>query len=337
MNSALSTQHSALGIWLIRLLLAALLAFGSEVLLWTNPTGRPVLEWLFLIPGYIALSAILLDFIPRYRANDIFGLLVLAGIYGLGASLLLNPQSMLADMPRTLVTRVMGAHAQLAAQMLLLLRLVTGGERREVQRWLLVGCGVVGLAWGIWVRWWPVLDGGAQEAVPLTTMLALGGASLALLIGLLAYTARRTDGLTPDSLRLARTEWGVVSLTLLALFGVRMFQSVFDGGTAVIIGLLLTLCWAILWFRGRSKGRTLLDGHLPIRLIPTGWLVAAIALFVGVSIFAYNLPLIQLGEINQQTLIGLGFTAYGLAWLPTVSLRLGLQAYLRQIEASRQV
>jgi hypothetical protein len=47
------------------------------------------------------------------------------------------------------------------------------------------------------------------------------------------------------------------------------------------------------------------------------------------------LPAIQLGTLTPFTLIGLGFTAYGLAWLPTVSVYLGFSTYLRQIEARR--
>src|SRR5258708_776960 len=92
------------------ILLALLLMFGSEILVWTNPAGRPILEWLLLIPGYVALSAVLLDFTVRYRIRDLFGVLLLAGIYSLSSALILNPASTLTDLPRTLVTRVMGAH-----------------------------------------------------------------------------------------------------------------------------------------------------------------------------------------------------------------------------------
>src|SRR5512134_3791736 len=110
----------------LRLLLAALLAYGSEVLVWTNPPGRPLLEWLLFAPGYLVLASILLDFVVRYRVRDLFGVLILAGFYSLSAALLLNPESMLIDMPRTLVTRVMGAHGLLAAEMIGLFLALTG-------------------------------------------------------------------------------------------------------------------------------------------------------------------------------------------------------------------
>ena len=98
------------------ILLALVLLFGSEILVWTNPTGRPIWEWLLLIPGYLALSAILLDFGIRYRVRDVFGVLMLTGIYSLASALVLNPASTLNDLPRTLFTRVMGSHALIALE-----------------------------------------------------------------------------------------------------------------------------------------------------------------------------------------------------------------------------
>ncbi len=68
----------------VYILLALLLMFGSEILVWTNPPGRPLLQWLLLIPGYLALSAVLLDFTVRYRVRDVFGALLLTGVYSLG-------------------------------------------------------------------------------------------------------------------------------------------------------------------------------------------------------------------------------------------------------------
>ncbi|MBC7814832.1 MAG: hypothetical protein H7175_26985, partial [Burkholderiales bacterium] len=65
--------------WLTRLSLAVLLAFGSDVLVWTNPTGRPILEWALLLVGYLGLSAVLLDVLVRYSVRDIFGVMLLAG------------------------------------------------------------------------------------------------------------------------------------------------------------------------------------------------------------------------------------------------------------------
>jgi hypothetical protein len=86
-----------------------------------------------------------------------------------------------------------------------------------------------------------------------------------------------------------------------------------------------------LWFRGRKRGDTLLDHHLPIRPLGLPYALIAAVIFLAVGIFAYNLPEIRFGAVTPFVLIGLGFTSYGLAWLPTVSLVLGVQGYLRQL------
>lgn len=311
------------------LLLAALLAFGSEVLFWNNPTERTLLEWLLLVPGYLALSALLLDFTVRYRPRDLFGGLVLAGIYSLSAALVLNPASMLLDLPRTLITRVMGAHAFLAAEMIGLFLALTGGK---IRRSLVIGCLAVGAAWGMWVRWWPA-DNGLPDA-PVMTMLAYGVGGLLIIFGLLALAAR-DQSLTQEDLRLPPRQMLIVAVVLAALFALRLLQGSIDGGALIVIVLLLVLSWAILWFRGRTKGRTLLDEHIPVQIPPRLALLISAVVFLGVGVFAYNLPHVQLGEVSQLTIIALGFTGYGLAWLPTVSLVLGIQAYIRQVQSTK--
>jgi hypothetical protein len=317
--------------WLPRLLLAALLAFGSEVLVWTNPPGRPLVEWLLLIPGYLALSAIILDLLVRYRVNDLFGALVLTGIYALAASLILNPQSTLTDMPRTLMTRIMGAHGLLGAEMLGLFLTLTAG-RRAPRGLLLAGCAVVGLAWGIWTRWYPTLNDPTYAPATLPLILAYGGVMIAFILTILALNVRYTIGVTVDDMRLSRAAWGAVSLVLLALFVIRTVQGALQFGNVLLIAGLLLLCWGILYFRGRAKGRTLLDNRLPVQPPSVGLLLAALAVFLIATVTAFNLPLIEAGGVNSFSFIGLGFLAYGLAWLPTVSLVLGIQAYLRQID-----
>lgn len=345
------------------ILLALLLAFGSEILVWTNPSGRPFLEWLLLIPGYLVLSAILLDFIVRYRVRDLFGALLLTGIYALAGALILNPASTLNDMPRTLVTRIMGAHALIAAEMIGLFLVLTGGSS-QARRNLLIGCAVVGLAWGIWVKNWPQEEG--YGAVSLPTMLAFGVGGLALIavylyvvLPRLQSTKFRTSPPSPlsvysegeispmilgDKIRfpnasddrlniflLTQRDWMVIIGVLAVLLIVRLLQGQVIGAGLILCPLLMVLCWGIIWFRERKRGDTLLDQHLPIRPLALPYMLLAAALFLGVGIFAYNLSDIKIGTITPFTLIGLGFTAYGLAWLPTVSLVLGVQGYLRQL------
>lgn len=325
------------------LLLALLLMFGSEILVWTNPVGRPIWEWLLLIPGYLALSAVLLDFIVRYRIRDIFGALLLTGIYSLSAALILNPSSTLNDLPRTLVTRVMGGHALIAAEMIGLYLVLTGGGGQS-RRNLWIGCVIVGMAWGIWVKNWPLDEG--FGAVSLPVMLAFGVGGIALIVvylyGVLPRISVLTTAITNSEpndplsiLLLNRRGWLIMAAVLGVLLAVRLLQGQLSNIGLLLCPVLLVLCWGILWFRGRKRGDTLLDGRVPVRPLGLSNFLVAAVLFLGVAILAYNLPDVKFGTLTPFTLIGLGFTAYGLAWLPTVSLVLGVQGYLRQLATRR--
>ncbi len=134
------------GRWMLRGFVAALFLLVSEIVLWNRPGDRSPLEWLLLVLAYLALAALIVDLALRYRVHDLFSLLALAGVYSLTNSLLVNPQTALVDVPRTWVTRVLGAHSLLGLGVLLLLI--------RPQR-LLPVAGLVGLLWGLWLRWLP--------------------------------------------------------------------------------------------------------------------------------------------------------------------------------------
>ena len=69
--------------WGTRLSFAALLLVFSEWIVWQTPTDYNVLEWAGIAAIYLALAAITLDLIERFQVNEMFSLLVLAGLYGL--------------------------------------------------------------------------------------------------------------------------------------------------------------------------------------------------------------------------------------------------------------
>ncbi len=325
LDSALSTQHSVLPVWSLRCLLAACLLFGSEILLWTNPPGRTIADWLLLVPGYIALAALLLDLILRYRIRDLIGTMLLSGVYGLLASLLLNPQTTLIDLALTLVTRVMGGHALLGLEMIGLFLALTGGTHRA-RYLLLAGSGVVGLAWGMWVRWFPVLDERPYGEASLATMLAYGAAGVIVIALARTIAVRQAAQLSPEQVRISRREWSVLLILLLALFIVRVAQGALDTASLIAIPALVALCVVILWFRKSDKPGTLLDQRIPLRPLPLAWLFIAAAFLFFMGILAYNLPFIVIANVNQLTFIILGFTAYGMGWLPLVSMILGVRA-----------
>lgn len=321
--------------WLVRLLLAALLAYGSEILLWTNPPGRALLDIALLIPGYLVLSTLLLDIAVRYRLRDLWGLMLLAGVYGLLAGALLNPQTTLIDLPRTLVTRVMGAHTLLGLEMIGLFLALTNGQSALLRRLLLIGGAIVGLAWGIWVRWSAAGVEVTYSDVALQTMLVYG--AFGLLICLLLYTITRAFAaqVTADDLMLSVPGFAVLVLALAVLLFVRIVQDSESLLGLALTGILLGFCLTILWFRRNRKFPPLLDNHLPLKPLSLVWIGIGALIFFAAGVFAYDAPLIGTPTINQLAGVVLGFTLYGVGWLPTVSAVLGVRAYTRQVATQK--
>jgi hypothetical protein len=319
--------NSKTAVWSLRVLMAAALFFGSEILLWTDPAGRAPVEGLLIVPAYLMTGAVLLDLIARYRVRDLFGIMTIAGIYGLINGLLINPDTTLFDIPRTLVTRVTGAHTLLGLEMLLLFLALTGGNRRHARWLLLISAGVIGLAWGTWVRWSPLQTGVVYDAVALPVMLGIGIAGIFLIL----LTARVSQ--TPANILLNGREWGLVAFLSSALLLFRIAQGFVSLPALVLVVVILALCFAMLWFRRGTKLQPLIMPHMEVHPLPLVWIILAVAIFLWTGVFAYHLPLIGTVEFNQLTFIVYGFTLYGLGWLPAVSALLGLRAYMRQIQA----
>ncbi|NWF69394.1 MAG: hypothetical protein HXY40_09935 [Chloroflexi bacterium] len=330
--SVQSAENSSprLALWLLRLLLAALLIFASEVLLWTNILSRPPEEWLLRLIGYIALAALLLDLAERYRIREIYDVLPLTGIYGLCAGLLLHPQMALADFPRTLMTRVMGGHTLLAAEMFGLFLVLTGANNLRYRRLLLGFSLWLGFYWGIWMRWSPLLTDLSETPIDLLSSFLYAGVVLGAALILYIALLRRSAGLAPPQLRLSPAGLGITLILLLGLFIVRLWQNVLPLYVLPAFGILIVLCYAILWFRRPDRGRTLLDEHLPPRTPGWRWLVGASICFSGASIFSYNLPLVELFGFNQLSVMEWAFAAGGLLWLPAVAAVLSVRAIDRQ-------
>ncbi len=315
----------------LRLLMAVLLGFGSEILLWPNPLERAPLDWLLLLAGTGLLAVMMLDLLARYQVHDLFGVMVVAGVYGLLMGMVVNPQFALVDVPRTFLTRVMGMYSLMGMEMVGLLVALTSGGR--FYRGLLTGTVIVSVAWGIWVRWFPVLNEPPSPVVGLPTMLLAGAVGLAL-VGLTVYMAR-SSGVPVHDLQLSRRGWVLVAGGLIVLLILQLSQGRLPWEWLLVAGLLLAGCWLILWFRQRDRSMILLEACMPAQPLSTGQWARVIALFTVLAVTAYNIPLIEIEAVNQQVLIALGFTAYGLAWLPTVALVLGARTYIHQIQTRR--
>lgn len=303
-----------------RLLLAALLLCGSEIVLWTNPPARPFGDWLILTPTYALLSALLLDLAARFRVRDLYGLMALAGLYGLLNALLINPDSALIDMPRTLFTRALGAHALIG---LLALALYGYGGRWRLSL-TVIGAAITGVLWGHWARWSPLeFYGGDESSLP--TLALYGGFSLALIAAALAlYGLRDRDA---RDLRLAPVLLAIVGAALLALGLLRAARGMIDATSALIVAMLAAFCLAILWFQRRKKGAALLDSPAPPPL--RRFVMLALAFAIG-AVPGWT---IARGTPDLLGVIAALFAAYGLVWLPALSLTLGMRAFIRQARA----
>lgn len=314
--------------WRIRLLLAALLLFGSEILLWTVPTDRNFLDWIPLVIGYIALASLLLELATRFRVRNVFGLLALAGIYGLLNGLLLNPESTLTDVPRTLFTRVTGAHTLVGLLMLwLFLQMVT--PRQPTMRESLITGTVVGIGWGTWARWSPTLLRPDANDTPLPTLLLIT-LDVVIVMGILLFM-RRND--KASELSLLPIEWIGVLVVLSGLLLARGLSDQIDTLSLVIVAVLVVLCLSLLWFQKREKGETLLDG-IGTNPPPFYLLGSTLAAFLISGILSYGLPRGE-GEQDPVFIVTALFTAFGLTWLPGVCLALGAQAVGRLVRAGK--
>jgi hypothetical protein len=304
--------------WLNRLWLAGLFFFGSEIVLWTN-IQRAWVEWLMIGGGYLALAALTLEMAAFFRARSVFEAMALAGIVGLANGLLINPSTALVDLPRTLVTRAMGGHALLALAMVGVFTLIAGARRNWTGLGALGAAGL-GLFWGLWARWSPT-ELAAQPETPLAVMLGVGGLTLLLLTALARWLP------TAPIPRLSRLDWTLCLGMLLALLIVRLLNGQIDSFALIAVPLLIVYCLAVLYFRQRKKAGSFMDtGARPPAWT---WLGLISAIFLGAGALGYHLPRqTEWGDLLAS--VAVVFTAYGLIWLPCMSLVLGAQAFSRQ-------
>jgi hypothetical protein len=301
--------------WIFRALLANLLLFASEILLWTNPPGRTPNDWLVLILAYLALAALLLDFAERYRIRDVYGLLALAGVYGLLNGLILNPQTALADVPLTWATRVMGAHTLVGFGMLVLLLSLNTKHRGRV--W--IAAALVGLLWGVWVRWLPTFTDIAADLVPLSTFLI--AAVIALLPVIVLAWLVKGRAAQPD-LKLRLIEWLIVLAVLIGLYILRL--PLIDQLSLIVLGVLAGFCWLLLWFEKRESGAMLLDSALPLPSSTPLILLISSVIALAAGAIGYHLEFAETGPLDAMISL---FAAFGLVWLPTLSLVIGVRSY----------
>jgi hypothetical protein len=318
--------------WLLRLLLAGLLLFGSEVLLWTNLLERTPLDWLLAIVGYVALATLVLDLAVRYRVRDLYDAMALMAIYGLCAGLFVNPEVAQLEFPRTFVTRMLGGYTLLGLQMFGLFLVLTSGENLRYSR-LLVGFSLwLGFYWGIWMRWAPPLVGLFSEVDPEVMLISVSILAGQVLVLYCALRRMRTAAAVATSnLRLSPIAWGILLVVLLILFMVRTTQEAMKTDVLFASLIALVACMVVLWFRRTERGSILLDSHIPPDFLSWRWILTSAVAFVVMAMLGYNLPLFNIAGYNQFAIMEIGFMAVGFGWLPTIAIRIGVRALDRQM------
>lgn len=327
-------REEVIGAWLLRCLLAALLFFGMEVLFWTQLHTYTALDWGVRLVGYALLSIAVLDVLVRYRCRDIYdGMTVYAGA-GLLVGLLVAPQIAYAQLPVTLITRTLGGYTVLGFYTFGLFLMLLNSQQRRYRLYTLGFALWLGLFWGIWTRWMPTL-GTLFDDVASTTFIGAASLSVTVVLVVYALLVRHTarTPLSLEALKLSRIGWLLLLLGFIGLFMVQALQGTLSTGMILITLALLTLCWAVLWFRRSERPRILLERHLPLTPLPLVWLLATIAAFAGGTALGYALPLGGVGQYHQLWLMQIFLGIAGAGWLPliaTISAARAMDTQLRR-------
>ncbi|MDX2137926.1 MAG: hypothetical protein SF123_07500 [Chloroflexota bacterium] len=315
--------------WLSRIAFAALLAFGSEIVLWNTPQRRSALDVLLLIAGYLAVATLVLDFVVRYSLRSFFGVLLLGGIYGLVNALTLNPHTMLVDGAPNVAARALGGHTLNGIAIFAFVFWIAGYGRGW---WTMPAAVIAGIVCGL------LTD--APFSMPDTSghiFALMVGTVVTLSLGNLVLRAVLRTSVEPgwvESLRLGDIE---ITLVVASLAGLAAFR--FSRGEGItwlwIFALvLLALCWATLWFGKRDKPVHYLLLLNNVRLRPSFTVNAATSLFLLTTIAVSWLPR-DINGVDVPLVLRTAFTAVGLVWLPTLALVLGGRAILREVRALR--
>ncbi|RMF81596.1 MAG: hypothetical protein D6737_04525 [Chloroflexi bacterium] len=318
--------------WVMRLWVALLLFFGSEIVLWANPSSRELQDWVLIAIAYLALSTLLLDVIQRYRIRNLSGLLFVSGLYALLASLIINPETTLIDVPRTIATRVLGAHTFVAWMMLSFMLILSDGPRRKSGVAVPILSAIAGFGWGVWVRYFPLEADTTRAVVSLETMLGRGVPVIFAILVLFIILFRNTKHISADDLRLVpMLRFGVV-IIMVGVFVLRFDSTFYPDAAFGIVTSLIVFAGLVVWFQAQTQRRTLLDRRIPIRPLFPPLIVLSMTSFTGLGAVGYGLPREVIGVDLLAVLTGM-FTIFGIVWLPLVSVILGIQAFQQQVRS----
>ncbi len=311
-------------VWRARVVFAAVLLVFSEWVVWQTPLDFTALEWLGWGALYLALAALMLDLFVRFRVGELFGLLLLAGVYGLINATLISHIST-QDLPFSLIVRPLAAQPLAFIGAFAAYQVLTSG--RATGPLDLAVAAAAGLAWGVWTRWFPVVS--AEPLPDVARQDALVALAL-LLVALLVLASvvpppvlrRRADWL------LTPVEWvPVVAVLAVALVAQASRDAVGPGLVIVVLlaGFMLAVLYLTLPLR---HGNTLLDFVMPQHgPNPVAWMLLVVPFLVAGAI-GFSLPGEGDGSVQSDILIGL-LTGFGIVWPPAVSGVIGVRTFVQ--------
>lgn len=312
-----------------RLLLALLLGFSAEILMWAGAANRSATDSLLVVLGLAAASLILFDIMVRWHVRDLYGVAALGGLFALSYITLFNPIAPTRDIELALLIDVMGGQALLAMGVLLLFFVLSG----TAQRWAWLGLplgGFIGACWGVWMRWAAISGDWGARPVTLEAMLLIGG-GVWVMIAITAWVCQRVAPIAADSLQMGAYEalfaGGVVILALYRQFD----EQRIDVPIYLVFSGLGAICTAMLWSRKDSYFTWIPDPWQP----KPAWLpfILTGVLFLLAAGTTFSLPPTETDSLSLFDAIRLGFALFGLLWLPGLALLLGLKAILRDIQS----
>ncbi len=294
--------------------------------MWQNPPSHSLLEWAVRAIEYTALAAILIDVTVRFQAHEIAALLLVGGLYGLVCATIVTHNA-LESLPLTLIVRAMGLQTGAGLYGLLFFLIVMRG--RQVEPREIGGAVAIGLAWGIWIKWYPVQPSVAWGDVPIETATLYFVAAFVIIGLLIVLVGPRFRVVREQELQLLWWEWIITGAPL----AIGLIAGMLDVTVIPVLPLVL-----IIAISGFVIGALMLQkfGFEPsimsqvLITVPNGqnYIILALAFLVAGTLGA------TLIGSNPTSLIGaglyIGIAAIGSLWLPAVSALVGLRAYRRE-------
>jgi hypothetical protein len=311
--------------WITRLSLGVMLLVFSEWIVWQTPTQFSVFEWAGLAAVYLAFAAITLDLIERFQVNDVFSVLVLAGLYGLVNATLISHVTT-RDLPLSLIVRPLAAQplawiGAIAAFQILASGRATGPADFGVAL-------AAGFVWGLWVRWFPEVS---DDPIP---SVGIGSALVALALGLTACLIVRliappADIYRREDWRLNRVEWAAMGAILWAAMVIGYAQENITN-TALALALMLGGLMVVMLYvtlRVRRKTSLLASVTPPRKPNPAAWIVLIVP-FLLAGWIGFSIP--GSGDSSAQSDLLFGaLTGFGIVWLPAVSALIGVRVFVQ--------